>query len=939
MNANVIAAIFKRNLVSYFSSPTGYLFICVFVGLGGLAAFWDDRFFAANLANLDQLNSWLPWIMLVFVPTITMSIWAEERRQGTDELLLTIPASDLDVVLGKYLAAVGIFVVALAFSFISNFLVLVSLGEPDGWLFMNTYFGYLLVGMAMLSIGMVGSFLTSNLTVGFVLGALLNAPLVLLGRADAMIPRSDIAISIKQFGISANFAEFGRGVLSISAIIYFLSIIIVMLYVSVILIGRRHWLGGRDGHSMLGHYILRAVALVIGVCGVTFFFRNHDFLRADLTKDKLNSMSHDSLELVRNLEPKHTIRIDAYISPNVPEAYVQTRLTLIAMLQELKQQGGDNIQVKIYDTEPFSDAARQAELNYGIERHSVQTESRGVQVMEDVFLGAVFRSGLDSVVVPFFGLGIPVEYELIRSVCTVGQPKRLKLGVVTTDAGMMGGFGVRPQLIVEELKKQYEVIEVDPNSKIVDSTDSTKDQYDVLLVVQPSSLTPAQLPNLLGAIKAGVPTAIFEDPFPFWMRNVPGTSQPKRPPQSMMMMMRPQRPEPKCDIQQLWDLLGVRMLDKRNRDTGKRDALIVWQAFNPYPKLRQRVNITNEWVFASRDASGGAETFNPESSITSGFRETLMLLPGSISKAPGSDLEFTKLITMGDQTGTIEFQSVAQHQGDVYELRSLEKATGESYTLAAHIQGTLSKDELDETKSDDAKDDDGKDTDKKDTAKKEPKHTAGELNAVVVMDIDMLESNFVRLRAEPIPELDLHFQNVPFVLNVLDTLAGEERFINLRKRQLSYPTLSKVEAQLNAIRKENEDAIEEYRKDFNAEEKKAEKAKDEAIKKFQTQLDEIQGERPIDYKKLEAATYKIQITTRNENMREAVKKESLKRERDEKIKRNNEDLALRTRVIQVQYKVAAIVLPPLLPFVLAVSVFFWRRSRESEGVSPRRMHQ
>jgi len=934
MNANVIAAIFKRNLVSYFSSPTGYLFIGAFVAISGRAAFLADEFFAANLANLNQLNASLTAIMLVFIPTITMSIWAEERRQGTDELLLTIPASDLDVVLGKYLAAAGIFIVALMFSFVTNFLVLISLGEPDGWLFMNTYFGYLLVGMAMLSIGMVGSFLTSNLTVGFVLGVVLNIPLILLDRAAWLVPRSDIAASIKRYGIGTNFAEFGRGVLSISAIIYFLSIIIVMLYVSMILIGRRHWLGGRDGHSMLGHYILRAVVLVIGVCGVTFFFRNHDFLRADLTKNRLNSMSHDSLELVRNLEPKHTIRIDAYISPNVPEAYVQTRLTLIAMLQELKQQGGDNIQVKILDTEPFSDAARQAELNYGIERHSVQTESRGVQVMEDVFLGAVFRSGLDSVVVPFFGLGVPVEYELIRSVCTVGQSKRLKLGVVTTDAGMMGGFGVRPQLIVEELKKQYEVIEVDPSSKIVDSTDSTKDQYDVLLVVQPSSLTPAQLPNLLGAMKAGVPTAIFEDPFPAWMRNVPGTSQPKRPPQSPMMMMRPQRPEPKCDIQQLWDLLGVRMLDKRNRDTGKRDALIVWQAFNPYPKLRQRVNITNEWVFASRDASGGAETFNPESSITSGFRETLMLLPGSISKAAGSDLEFTKLITTGNQTGTIEFQSVAQHQGDVYELRSLEKATGEPYTLAAHIEGTLSKDKLEQKKSDDAKDDD-----KKDSEKKEPKHTAGELNAVVVMDIDMLESTFVRLRAEPISELDLHFQNVPFVLNVLDTLAGEERFINLRKRQLSYPTLSKVEAQLNAIREENENAIEEYRKNFNAEEKKAEKAKDEAIKKFQTQLDEIQSERPIDYKKLEAATYKIQITTRNENMREAVKKESLKRERDEQIKRNNEDLALRTRVIQVQYKAAAILLPPLLPLMLAVAVFFWRRSRESEGVSPRRMHQ
>ena len=170
-----------------------------------------------------------------FHSAITMSIWADERRQGTDELLLTLPGSDFDVVIGKYLGAVAIFSVSLVISLFANYFVLNQLGNPDFGLLFSTYIGYWFVGLSMIAIGMVASFLTANLTVAFVLGVAFNSPL-------ALMPDSEWAIA-------TNFLDFSRGIISTSGIFFFVGLAIAMLYLSSILIGRRHWVGNPLGKS------------------------------------------------------------------------------------------------------------------------------------------------------------------------------------------------------------------------------------------------------------------------------------------------------------------------------------------------------------------------------------------------------------------------------------------------------------------------------------------------------------------------------------------------------------------------------------------------------------------------------------------------------------------------------------------------------------------
>src|SRR5262245_36253323 len=234
---HVIQAIFRRNFSSYFNSPTGYVFIAVFVWLSAMIAFWRDIFFISNLANLASLNSWFPYVLLFFVPAVTMAIWAEERKQGTDELLFTLPANDVEIVLGKYLSALGIFTVALLFS-LTNVIALAFLGSPDIGVMIGTYMGYWFLGGALLSVAMVASLLTSSQTVAFILGALFCAVPVFLGKAGNLFS-GRLQGWLEGIGIDSAFDDLSAGVASIRAILYFVALTALFLYVNLVLLARR----------------------------------------------------------------------------------------------------------------------------------------------------------------------------------------------------------------------------------------------------------------------------------------------------------------------------------------------------------------------------------------------------------------------------------------------------------------------------------------------------------------------------------------------------------------------------------------------------------------------------------------------------------------------------------------------------------------------------
>ncbi len=943
-------AVLKRNFVGYFSNPTGYVFLCLFVLLSSFAAFWPHDFFTANLANLDQLNIYLPGIMLVFIPAITMSIWSEERRQGTDELLLTLPAADFDIVIGKYLAAAAIFTTSLLFSQISNFIVLLSLamGEVDMGLFATTYFGYWLIGLAMLSIGMVASFLTRNLTIGFILGLIFNMPLVFMKMAD-MLPSKvnlplisswNISRVVSNWSIAAQFDSFGRGVISLSSVIYFLMLITVGLYLSMVLIGARHWYGGRDGHSLLGHYLVRTIALVTIAFGIAAFFSGHDRVRFDMTEGKVSSLSPDTERLVQELDPEHPIYVDAFISSNIPEQYVTTRLNLLAMLKEFEAMAGGHILVNIHNNlEPFSEEAALADEQFGIRPQKITIRSRGAITDEELILGAAFRCGLQKVVVPFFDYGIPVEYELIRSINTVAQKDRKTIGIVHTDAQLFGGFsfaGGRPQqiprqAIVTELEKQYDVKEVNLTQPI------DNDNYDLLLVVQPSSLAPEGMEYLLDSIRHGMPTAIFEDPLPYYARTVPGTGIPKQSPGGMMGMQ--SQPMPKADIRKLWDLLGIQSPGASSRE-GLYQPDLVWQRYNPYPELQIRA-IPDQFVFVREEPDAPVGLLNPDNPITSGLTELFFPFPGAIEPSPKSDLKFTKLAITRELGGTIGFEQFMKNQADPAMLKALQRRR-ENLTLAALIE---SEDDGESATKDKAK---GAEKKTKDGAASESKETAAgdqsdHIRVVYCADIDMMIPDFLRIRARPDDEngVSWKFENITFILNVIDALSGDTNYIDIRKRKPLYATLQVVESRIEDAKKREFDQVAEFQTKYDKEVQQAETDKEDVVEKLQAIVRDLQKKQSegehINETELREKAQRVNIQREVQNRRFAIQKERLERELERKIKHIQRDVDLEIQRTQFKYKFLAVALPWIPPFLVGLVVFVRRRLREREGIEKSRL--
>ena len=235
-------AVARRELGGYFATPVAVVFIVIFLVLQGVLTFNMGNFFDRDQADLQPFFQFIPWVFLLLVPAITMRLWAEERRLGTIELLLTLPLRQSEAVIGKFLAAWAFCAVALALT-VPFWITVNVLGRPDNGVIACGYLGGLLVAGAFLSVGAALSAATKNQVIAFVLGlavcfafAVASYPVVTDFISHSSPALADFA---RRISVLDRYTSFTRGEIELRDVIYFASFIGFWLFLNTVIVEHR----------------------------------------------------------------------------------------------------------------------------------------------------------------------------------------------------------------------------------------------------------------------------------------------------------------------------------------------------------------------------------------------------------------------------------------------------------------------------------------------------------------------------------------------------------------------------------------------------------------------------------------------------------------------------------------------------------------------------
>ena len=475
--------VFKREFKSYFDSPVAYVFLTAFLALVGFLTFGVARFYEARQADLTAFFFWHPWVYLLLIPAATMGTWADERRNGTIEQLLTLPLTVWEALAGKFLAAWAFIGIALALTF-PVALTAGYLGSPDWGTVVCGYLGSLLLAGAASAIGVFASSLSRSSVVGFVISLVMVFLLLIIGFDPVTgaiaawgVPMG-LVDGLAGCSLLTHFEALRRGVVDLADVGYYLGVIVFFLAAAkTVTDGRR---GASKGAIGLVLVAVIAVAADVVLAKLP--------LRADLTAERLYTLSEGSRAVLGQLDKDVTLKYFVSSSAAEMPMALKTYATQVEnLLEEYDRAAGGALAIEKFDPKPDSDAEEWAQ-RYGVEPQSVNPFG------SPIYFGLVAVCGDKE---ETLGTLTPrteatLEYDITRLVTRVAWPERPVVGVMTSVEGVLAKADPRmmqmrrpPQgwAAFGELAKDYDVRAVPPTVEEIDPAVKT------LVVLHAKNLT------------------------------------------------------------------------------------------------------------------------------------------------------------------------------------------------------------------------------------------------------------------------------------------------------------------------------------------------------------------------------------------------------------------------------------------------------------------
>ena len=737
-----IKAIFKREFKAYFDSPVAYVFLVAFLVLIGFMTFGVAMFYERRQADLTPFFFWHPWVYLLLVPAATMGTWADERRNGTAELLLTLPITVTQALVGKFLAAWSFISLGLALTF-PVALTAGYLGSPDWGVVLCGYLGSFLMAGAAAAVGVFASTLSRASVIGFVVSLAMVFALMIVGFdpvttavANWGVP-SAIVNGLSSCSLLTHFEALRRGVVDFADIGYYAGMIVFMLAAAkTVTDGRRGASKGAAGLALLAVVVVAADVILANLP-----------LRADLTAERFYTLSRGSKAVLSKLDQDVTLKY--YVSSSAADMPMQLKTYAARvqnLLKEYERAAGGHVVLEAYDPKPDSDAEEWAQ-RYGVEPQTVNPFG------SPVYFGVVAVCGDNEQTLAQLSprTESTLEYDLTRLVTRVAWPEKPVVGVMTSLGDVLGGGQMNPMMMqmgqrppegwaaFAELGKDYEVRSVPTDVAAID------DDVKTLVVLHAKDLSDKALYAIDQFVLRGGKLIACVDPFS--VKDMLASRQRQNP---MMMQMGGQ--DGPSTLGKLFDAWGVKF--DTSKVTGDLEAAT---------KLNNgQGGVDDNPAFLSLSQAN----MDKGDLLVSRLTQVMFPFAGAfVFEKKGMDLTFAPVITTSKENSCSVDRMSVQFGGGVKDMIP----DGHERVLAARLSGTF--------KTAFPKGPDGTNDVSKALAE-------GKGTVLLFADSDFLADDFcVRMMKTPFGSIpQLINDNLTLFSNVIEQFAGREELIGVRSR-------------------------------------------------------------------------------------------------------------------------------------------------------------